>query len=189
VDKHGRSGPLTFVTVRHEIRQSGRTAIVDEHDIVYRPHAPEDAAADARRVGEWGGGPVGERRDRWEVDVDPVLLFRFSALTFNAHRIHYDQAYAAYEGYAGLVVQGPLQALLMAESLRRSGQGLNGRQFEYRFLAPAIAPQRLGVLSHSDGGGAQGDVLGEVEVLTGDGATVARGRLRAAAPGASLLPT
>jgi 3-methylfumaryl-CoA hydratase len=72
-----------------------------------------------------------------------VLLFRFSALTFNAHRIHYDRPYAAAEGYADLVIHGPLQVLAMAECLRRAGVSLAGRRFEYRLQAPAVGPQRL----------------------------------------------
>jgi 3-methylfumaryl-CoA hydratase len=79
--------------------------------------------------------------------VDPVLLFRFSALTFNAHRIHYDAPYAAQEGYPGLVVHGPLQALLMGECLRRAGHSMLGARFAYRLVAPTYGEQRLTVSS------------------------------------------
>jgi len=71
------------------------------------------------------------------------VLFRFSALTYNAHRIHYDSAYAAQEGYPGLVVHGPLQALMMGELIRRSGVPLVGQEFAYRLVAPMFGEQRL----------------------------------------------
>jgi 3-methylfumaryl-CoA hydratase len=77
------------------------------------------------------------------LDVDSVVLFRFSALTYNSHRIHYDSAYAAQEGYPGLVVHGPLQALMMGELIRRSGVPLVGQEFAYRLVAPMFGEQRL----------------------------------------------
>jgi 3-methylfumaryl-CoA hydratase len=77
--------------------------------------------------------------------VDSVLLFRFSALTYNAHRIHYDAAYAAHEGYPGLVVHGPLQALMMGELIRRAGEPLIGQEFAYRLVAPMFGQQRMTV--------------------------------------------
>ena len=135
--KQGASGPLTFVTVRSEIEQQGHVAIVDEQDIVYRPQGralvarPDSGTADRSPA----PGLV--------LDVDPVLLFRFSALTYNAHRIHYDQAHAAAEGYPGLVVHGPLQALLMGELMRRAGAALLGQEFAYRLVAPVFGAQRL----------------------------------------------
>lgn len=73
------------------------------------------------------------------------MLFRFSALTYNAHRIHYDPAYAASEGYPGLVVHGPLQALMMGELMRRSGVRMIGQVFAYRLVAPMFGEQRLAV--------------------------------------------
>jgi len=135
--KQGASGPLTFVTVRSEIEQQGHVAIVDEQDIVYRPQGralvarPDSGTADRSPA----PGLV--------LDVDPVLLFRFSALTYNAHRIHYDQAHAAAEGYPALVVHGPLQALLMGELIRRAGAALLGQEFAYRLVAPVFGAQRL----------------------------------------------
>ncbi|WP_373869917.1 FAS1-like dehydratase domain-containing protein [Acrocarpospora macrocephala] len=113
VDKTGRSGPLTFVTVRHEFRQGGELAITEEQDIVYQPPGVLPTTD--------GGLPMGE--PRFVFDVDPVVLFRFSALTYNAHRIHYDHRFAAAEGYADLVVHGPLLIVLMAELFRRYGAG------------------------------------------------------------------
>jgi 3-methylfumaryl-CoA hydratase len=75
--------------------------------------------------------------------VDPVVLFRFSALTYNSHRIHYDRPYAATEGYDDLVIHGPLQVLLAAELERRAGRDLFGRDFAYKLVAPAIGPQTI----------------------------------------------
>ncbi len=109
--KEGRSGPLAFVTARHEIRDAGAaTAIVEEQDIVYREDPAPDASAP--RVDQ---APTDERRRvRWS--ANPALLFRYSALTFNGHRIHYDLDYCReVEGYPGLVVHGPLLATLMLE--------------------------------------------------------------------------
>ena len=146
VEKQGRSGTLTFVTVRSELRQRGDVAIVDEQDIVYRAPGsvlpqPDGAARPAPRDAD--ADDAGDHAGRLTMDVDEVLLFRFSALTYNAHRIHYDSGYAARAGYPGLVVHGPLQALMIGELMRRSGVPLLGRQFEYRLVAPTFGVQRL----------------------------------------------
>jgi 3-methylfumaryl-CoA hydratase len=152
-DKRGRSGLLTFVTVTHEISQRGQVVIVDEQDIVYRdaagPGSPELPAArppdvDAGLDGCAALPPIDEHD--WQVLIDPVLLFRFSALTYNGHRIHYDRDYARHvEGYPGLVVHGPLQGLIMAEACRRRtgllARGL--RAFDYRLVAPLFDQQGL----------------------------------------------
>ncbi|WP_248962474.1 FAS1-like dehydratase domain-containing protein [Sphaerisporangium perillae] len=145
-EKDGKSGPLTFVTVRSDIEQGGRPAITDEQDIVYRapgstlPAKPSTSETPAHTAPE----------DGLALDVDSVVLFRFSALTYNAHRIHYDSAYAAEEGYPGLVVHGPLQALMMGELIRRSGVPLVGQEFAYRLVAPAFGEQRLTVAPDPD---------------------------------------
>lgn len=132
VEKNGRTGRLVFVTVRHEI--SGReTAIVDEQDIVYR----EDAGpGNAARAGE----PAPKEAMVTEtLTPDPTLLFRYSALTFNAHRIHYDRDYATnVEGYAGLVVHGPLLATLMVGLATRSWSDRELASFEFRGQRPII---------------------------------------------------
>ena len=97
-----------FVTVRHEITGRDGLAVIDEHDIVYREDVGRGAA---RRTGE--PAPTGATYTE-EVRADPTMLFRYSALTFNGHRIHYDRNYATeVEGYSGLVVHGPLLATLM----------------------------------------------------------------------------
>ena len=114
--KEGRSGPLALVTLRHDIFQAGRLCVTDHQDLFYRRAADPDAPAPVPPA-----APEDEESAR-EVSFSPTLLFRYSALTFNGHRIHYDLPYArAREGYAGLVVHGPLLAqylmLMAAEEL------------------------------------------------------------------------
>lgn len=128
--KEGRSGPLVFVTVRHDIEVDGEPRLQEEHDIVYRGEsrpageAPPPARAEA---GSW------QRR----VDPDDVLLFRYSALTFNGHRIHYDRRFATdNEGYPGLVVHGPLIATLLVDLLCRQLPGIRLTAFSYRARHP-----------------------------------------------------
>ena len=132
-DKQGSAGRLTFVTVAHEISQDGRVVVSEEQDIVYRepvdqppPQGPRDP----------------DDRD-WFIAVDPVLLFRFSALTYNGHRIHYDRDFARAEGYPGLLVHGPLQALAMSEAARRLRPGLT--RFAYRLVSPLFDEQGMAV--------------------------------------------
>jgi len=148
--KAGRSGPLCFVTVQHELASERGIAIVERQDIVYRPAAtaPAPAAAsatapDARKDAE----------AEWPVDIDPVLLFRYSALTFNGHRIHYDLPYATgVEFYPGLVIHGPLQATLMLNLATALGGGLP-RRFAFRGLSPACGAQTLRIRAWRTGAG------------------------------------
>lgn len=145
VEKAGRTGPLRFVTVRHELAQDGEVAIVEEQDIVYR-------AADGSSLPTMTDSAVpADREARLSLAVDERLLFRFSALTYNAHRIHYDRDWCRVEGYDDLVVHGPLQALMMGELLRRNGVCLVGRRFGYRLIAPMIGPQVMYVVAGPDG--------------------------------------
>jgi 3-methylfumaryl-CoA hydratase len=140
VDKQGRSGPMTFVTALHQISQGGRVVLEEEQDIVYRAAAQASgstpSAADDGERETPGPSAPGD----WEVETPVALLFRFSALTYNGHRIHYDREYARdVEGYPGLVVHGPLQALLMTEAVRRRGPAVGtGTRFEYRLVAPVF---------------------------------------------------
>jgi 3-methylfumaryl-CoA hydratase len=131
-EKQGRSGSLTFVVIQHQILQADRIVVDEQQDIVYRdavPPAPAPAAAADQ------GPLVPATADEWSIETSPTLLFRFSALTYNGHRIHYDRDYARdAEGYPGLLVHGPLQALAMAEAAR--ARGGDGRFFEYRLVAP-----------------------------------------------------
>ncbi|MBZ3906372.1 hypothetical protein [Streptomyces griseiscabiei] len=140
--KQGRSGELLFVTERQEFRQNGRLCLVEEQDIVYRSgtgSAPRHPVAlDVRAVPE----PEGP----WHLRLHPTeaLLFRFSALTANAHRIHYDTPYCRdVEGYPGLVVHGPLLALLMLELVRRNAPERQVRSLSYRLHRPAFLGEHL----------------------------------------------
>ena len=117
--KHGRSGELWFVAVDHDYHSPRGLAIRERHDIVYRADSTRAAA-----------GPVAEREPVWtrRFETSPVLLFRYSAITFNGHRIHYDPVYAKdVEGYSGLVVHGPLQASLPCRPLSRANRSLSAR--------------------------------------------------------------
>jgi 3-methylfumaryl-CoA hydratase len=126
-EKSGRSGPLVFVVVRHEISNGDGVALTEEHDIVYRDHGPAAPPQAAPSDAVW------ERT----IQADDVLLFRYSALTFNAHRIHYDRRYATeVEGYPGLVVHGPLIATLLLDLLRRHEPTANVERFSFRAVSP-----------------------------------------------------
>jgi 3-methylfumaryl-CoA hydratase len=145
--KSGRSGALAFVSVLCRFYQNGRLCIEEEQDIVYREPGP---AVPCPRVLDWPLLPAGSSTRI--VTPDARLLFRFSALTFNAHRIHYDRPYAINEeGYPGLVVHGPLTAVLLMELVRqqfaRTVQG-----FSFRGLAPLfdLAPFRLVCAANGD---------------------------------------
>ncbi|MGB0129282.1 MAG: acyl-CoA dehydrogenase [Rhodocyclaceae bacterium] len=138
--KSGRSGSLAFVSVAYTIHQSGALCIEEEQDIVYREPGP---AVEAPRPAEWAPLPP----ESWSriVTPNPPLLFRFSALTFNSHRIHYDRPYAmGEEGYPGLVVHGPLTAVLLMEMVREHASRAV-IEFSFRGLAPLfdLAPFRL----------------------------------------------
>jgi 3-methylfumaryl-CoA hydratase len=127
--KEGRSGTLVFVTVRHEVSGAAGLALSDEHDIVYRS---ETGKAVADPVPAPGSAPW-----RREITPDPVLLFRYSAVTFNGHRIHYDQPYVTrVEGYPGLVVHGPLVATLLVDLLRRNLPGVELKAYRFRAVRP-----------------------------------------------------
>ena len=139
-EKSGRSGKLAFVTVGYTIRQDGAVCIEEEQDIVYRePGAKVPAPVPAALP------PVPEGSWTRTITPDPRLLFRFSAVTFNAHRIHYDRRYAVEEeGYPGLVVHGPLTAILLMELVRHNA-GRPAAAFEFRGRAPLfdLAPFRV----------------------------------------------
>jgi len=126
-EKHGRSGPLVFVGVDHEIVGSEGVVLRERHDIVYRDMPAPDAPAPAPRPAP--ENPGWERR----IDPDPVLLFRYSALTFNGHRIHYDRPYVTeVEGYPGLIVHGPLIATLLLHEYLARHPGADVARFAFR---------------------------------------------------------
>ena len=136
--KSGRSGELVFVLVRHEFFNARGLALTEEHDIVYRA---------APRPGDVAPPPQpAPRESAWQRELTPdeVLLFRFSALTFNGHRIHYDRAYVTQEeGYPGLVVHGPLMATLLADLARRHTSGAQMTRFDFKALRPVFDGTRL----------------------------------------------
>jgi 3-methylfumaryl-CoA hydratase len=125
--KNGTTGPLVFVTVRHELAQDGNLCVTEEHDIVYRDLPAPGAAAPAPKM-----APPDAAWSR-TITPDPVLLFRYSALTFNGHRIHYDRSYVTeVEGYPGLIVHGPLIATLLADLLQRNMPDARMASFSFR---------------------------------------------------------
>ena len=138
--KTGRSGALRFVSVGHEIRQGETLCVRERHDVVYREAA--DATSTNGAEPETAQPPTAEE---WSLETTPPLLFRFSALTYNAHRIHYDRDFATgVEGYPGLLVHGPLQALMMAEVARRSGiDTTSGVTCDYRLVSPLFDGEGL----------------------------------------------
>ena len=128
-EKKGRQGRLVFVTTRSLYRDGQGIAIEEEQDIVFRPAGPFAAPA---------AQPIPAARWQREFKPDAVLLFRFSALTFNGHRIHYDLPYAQREGYPGLVVHGPLLALLLLDLAARNAPGRRILEFSFRATAPVF---------------------------------------------------
>jgi len=146
--KTGRSGALVFVTVRHEWRCNAAVdpALVEWHDIVYR---------EARRPGDAGpppqAAPPGADWQR-EMVPDAVLLFRYSALTFNGHRIHYDRRYVTeVEGYPGLVVHGPLVATLLLDLLHRHAPQADVAAFRFKAVRPSFDGQPLRLCGQRQG--------------------------------------
>jgi len=146
--KGGRSGSLCFVLVKHEISGERGLALTEEHDIVYRdmpgPNDPAPAPKPARDDGAW-------RRD---IRPDDTMLFRYSALTFNSHRIHYDRRYVTEtEGYPGLIVHGPLIATLLIDLLRRNSLR-PVVSFRFRAVGPLFDITPFSVLGAPDKHGA-----------------------------------
>jgi 3-methylfumaryl-CoA hydratase len=146
-EKAGGTGRLVFVTVRHEIYGPSGRCIAEEQDIVYR--GAEGAAVKA------AAPAPSPRPDAFTrtVQPDPVLLFRYSALTANGHRIHYDLGYVTgEEGYPGLVVHGPLQATWLADLVRRSWPGASIARFAFRGRRPAFHQDSLTLLGYEGDG-------------------------------------
>ncbi|TWI53358.1 itaconyl-CoA hydratase/mesaconyl-C4 CoA hydratase [Pseudomonas duriflava] len=131
-EKTGRSGALLFVTVQHRYFQNDVLALSEEQDIVYRePSPPKAGSGDSLPAGTWSETIV----------PSSTLLFRYSAVTFNGHRIHYDWPYVTEnEGYSGLVVHGPLIATLSLVAFQRANPEARLRRFAYRGVRPLIAP-------------------------------------------------
>ncbi|QYY29321.1 MULTISPECIES: FAS1-like dehydratase domain-containing protein [Cupriavidus] len=158
--KSGRSGELWFVAVDHELSVNGQIAVRERHDIVYRA-MPEIGKPQPPR-------PRLEHTAQWQrtLRADPVMLFRYSALTFNGHRIHYDREYTRdVEGYPGLVVHGPMQAMLMLDLVAREQPQAHVRRFGFRGLAPLFDQDIITV-----GGTADPAQAGKLILWTGDDA-------------------
>jgi 3-methylfumaryl-CoA hydratase len=140
----GEAGPMCFVSVIHEIKTNGALAIRERHDILFREAARQALAPKAPEkpfVGDL----------EWRVDASPQLMFRFSAITFNSHRIHYDLPYAQNtEGYEGLLVHGPMQAALTLNQLAVL-VGRVPKNFDYRCVSPLIAGQTFKVVGTKKG--------------------------------------
>ena len=172
--RHRREeGQHRVAHVRHgqrKVHPGGRVCIVDENDVVYHT----GGSSLARQGGTLQDEPEqAPREPALKLTADEALLFRFSALTYNAHRIHYDHNWVRKEGYRCLAVHGPLQALMMGKLIRRSGDGMVGKQFAYQFayrlVAPMIGSQTFTVLAAADGvnaGVEARDVHGTVKAVS-----------------------
>lgn len=146
--KTGTSGQLAFVKVSHEISCEGQVCVLEEHDIVYRGMPAHGAAAVApKRAPEVA---------LWSriITPDPVLLFRYSALTFNGHRIHYDRSYVTtVEGYPGLIVHGPLIATLLIDLVREYLPHTQIAEFEFRAVSPLFDIEAFSIHGQPDADG------------------------------------
>jgi 3-methylfumaryl-CoA hydratase len=149
-EKSGASGPLVFVTLDHETSANGVLAISERQSVVFR-EAPSAAAAVASPSGTGSTDLTGWQIHRTITPSEP-LLFRYSALTFNSHRIHYDQPYATgVEGYRGLVVHGPLIATLLLDMAAREFGANALKQFSMRAVSPAFVGVPLHIAAKADG--------------------------------------
>lgn len=151
--KSGRTGSLVFVTVAHELTNASGRVLYEEQDIVYKEDAPAGGEAAPSRP-----APVEFRESDWSrtITPDPVLLFRYSALTFNAHRIHYDRPYSSeVEGYPGLVVHGPLTATMLVDLYLRNNPGARVTSFSFRGLRPLFDINPFTLCGKKRAGGAE----------------------------------
>jgi 3-methylfumaryl-CoA hydratase len=134
--KQGRTGMLVICTVHYEFSGESGLAIEEDHDYVYRGNPPAEAKDDAGGSGKTDAAPTNHAWAK-EIVPDPVMLFRYSAVTFNGHRIHYDRKYVTeVEGYPALIVHGPLIATLLAELALDNNPGREFRRFDFQARAP-----------------------------------------------------
>ena len=146
--KTGSTGQLCFVSVEHEVTTPRGTAIRERQDIVYRDMGGTQAAAPAKAA------PPPPAKHRETRMADPVLLFRYSALTFNGHRIHYDRDYVTkVEGYPGLIFHGPLQAAFIVELAAKLHGGTPPKKFSYRGVQPLFEGAEFSVNASDNGKG------------------------------------
>ena len=149
--KAGSSGPLVFVDIAHETHAGGTLAVREVQSLVYRDPPPAGTPPAPPPPAPESFDPAGWDAHRALVPSE-ALLFRFSALTFNSHRIHYDAAYAAgVEGYRGLVVHGPLTATLLLDLARQELGDNTLKSFSFRGVTPAIAGEMLHLVLRSNG--------------------------------------
>jgi 3-methylfumaryl-CoA hydratase len=182
--REGRSGPLTFVTIRHEVSQDGQIAVEEFLDVVYRAPAGEPTAGGAVAAGEsdQAAGTPGQAGASYAEGAaagyhppapDEVTLFRMSALTYNSHRIHYDREFARQvEGYRDLVVHGPLQALYMLEAARRWSREAGGGPItacSYRMVSPLLLGDGLDLRVEERSGGVAVTVTNRLGTATSSG--------------------
>jgi 3-methylfumaryl-CoA hydratase len=169
VDKSGRNGPMTFVTILHEISTATGLAYTERQNVVYLGPPAEGAGAAPRKPDIL---PVPEWTET--VEFDPVMLFRYSALTFNGHRIHYDRDYAmSKEGYRDLVVNGGLTSLFLLELARRK-LAVPIRSYQMRALSVVLAGRPVQLCGRPTAEGAElwavdseGTTLMKIEVQAG----------------------
>lgn len=155
-EKSGAAGPMVLMTTTHEVRTNGALAMREEQDIAF--------IAIPERFMPPAPSPLPPCEWREKLTVDPVMLFRFSALTFNGHRIHYDLSYATeVERYPGLVVHGPLQAIMLYDSaLRHAPKGVRPARFQFRGMRPLFDFDAITLNGRSD-------ESGEMHVYTANG--------------------
>jgi len=141
--KQGKGGALVFVKVQHEVHAGGTLLLREGHDIVYR---------EAPKPGESAPPQVPPADPAWSIEhrPDAPLLFRYSALTFNSHRIHYDYPYVTQvEGYDDLIVHGPLIATLLLEAAQQSNPGREVRSYSFKVVRPLTCGKLLRVCGHA----------------------------------------
>ena len=157
--RSGRSGDLYFVTVVHDIECDGSLALRERQDLAFRATGSGGAAPPPQPA-------IPDGDIVWHVAASPMLLFRFSAFTFNGHRIHYDLPYATEtEGYPGLLVHGPLQAALLLNQAA-CALGRVPARFGYRCLAPLIGGGTIVAATRHDGESATGRIADECGIVT-----------------------
>lgn len=158
--RQGSSGQLCLVSIDHAIADEHGLAIAERQELVFRAASPVPVPP---------AGPARPLAADWQVEGTPLLLFRFSAFTFNGHRIHYDLSHCAEEGYPGLLVHGPMQAALML-NLAASRLGAVPDQFGYRCLAPLYGGSSFGVAWDGE--------ARSVRIIRSDGVITAEGTVR-----------
>lgn len=166
--KTGSSGRLCFLVLRNDVSADGIHALTDRHTIVYREAAPRVPTTGSARRAPRAPTPPPEGWD-WVQTVTPdeVMLFRFSALTFNAHRIHYDLAYVTeVEGYPGLVTHGPLTATLLVSAFQQHRPTARITRFAFRAHSPVFSGETLHLVGRT-----AGDGIEELAVIAPDGET------------------